>query len=165
MVSNQGTFEFFNQSFASPEEVFRPKAMKVTYKDNSIMWYIEKFHPKFSYIAKLSKLDWQMSDIQFRGTLFLPLEDSIDENYLFSMDINTARRFIKYHLMVGLFPKSVLFTSPCQQLQSTIKGNTILAMITGPDIMVLNNQIPIVYFDIPLNNGIIHIIAKPLIVC
>ena len=52
MVSYQGTFEFFNNSFAFPEEVYKPKVVMAKYPKNSVMWYIDTYHPKFSFIVK-----------------------------------------------------------------------------------------------------------------
>jgi uncharacterized surface protein with fasciclin (FAS1) repeats len=163
MVSYQGTFEFFDDAFCFPENAYPKRVENVTYPSNSITGYIVQHHPKFAYILKLSKLDGQMADQQFRGTIFLPLEDSIPDEYLPNMDTNTARRIVKYHFMVGLFPKEVLFTSPCQQLQTTMKGQMIMAMMPSSDSMVLNNYIRILQFDILQTNGIIHIIEKMLI--
>lgn len=163
MVSYQGTYEFFDNAFTYPENVLRPRPLIKTYPEHSVMWYLERFHPKYAFIVKLARLDWQMADASFRGTLFVPLEDSLNENEILQMDISTARRIVKYQFMVGLFPKDVLYTSPYQQLQSTIKGAYITASIQRPGEMVLNYTTPIVFYDILLTNGIIHIISKMLI--
>lgn len=163
MVSYQGTYEFLDNKFTYPETVFRPNPIIKSYNENSVMWYINTFHPKFAMIIKKSRLDWHMADIQFRGTIFLPLERSIDENAILNMDINTARKIVKYHFMTGLYPKDVLFTSTFQQLQTTIKGYSIQAYISDKGFMILNNNTPIIHYDIQLNNGIIHIIPNLLI--
>jgi uncharacterized surface protein with fasciclin (FAS1) repeats len=78
------------------------------------------------------------------------------------MDINTARKIVKYHFMTGIFPKNVLYTSNYQQLQSTIKGSYIWSQISQEGNMILNFTTPIIFFDIYLNNGIIHIINNLL---
>jgi uncharacterized surface protein with fasciclin (FAS1) repeats len=163
MVSCQGTFEFYDDAFAYPESVFRPvPAIKESYPENSVMWYINKFHPKFAFLIKRARLDRQMGDPEFNGTVFLPLEDSILEDDIVNMDTNTARKIVKYHFMMGFFPKNVLFTSPYQQLQSTMKGSFIWAQMPTPDSMLLNFSTPIVYYDIKMVNGIIHIIHNLL---
>lgn len=162
MVSYQGTYEFLDNKFTYPESVFKPNPEIKKYPENSVMWYIEKFHPKYAMIVKKAKLDWQMADPQFRGTVFLPLEKSLNDDNILNMDINTARKIVKYHFMVGIFPKDVLYTSKYQQLQSTIKGHYIWAYITDKNVLVLNNTTPVIFFDIKLNNGIIHIIPNLL---
>jgi uncharacterized surface protein with fasciclin (FAS1) repeats len=162
MVSYQGICEFYNNDYLNPINVFKTDPKKINYPENSIMDYLEKKHKKFAFIAKLAKLDWYLSDIMLRSTLFLPLEESINENILLNMDINTARRIIKYHLMTGLFPFKVINTSPYQELQSTIKGSTITCILYN-NLYVLNNDNPIIHVDINLNNGLIHIIQKMLI--
>ena len=64
--------------------------------------------------------------------------------------------------MTGLFPQNVLLTSPYQQLQTTIKGSTITAFYHPPQ-LYLNDNIPILHYDIQCNNGLIHIISNMLI--
>jgi len=161
MVSLQGTFEFYDDKFCQPNNVFRVNPIIQSYSIESVMWYINKFHPKFAYLIKLARLDQIMADSQFHGTVFAPLEKSLNEAQLLNMDINTARKIVKYHFMMGLFTKAVLYTSNYQQLQSTIKGSYIWAEIVNQE-MFLNFTTPILHFDIFLNNGIIHIINNLL---
>jgi len=162
MVSYQGTYEFLDNKFAYPESVFRPQPVVKTYPENTVMWYLDQFHPRFAMIVKKSRLDWQMADAQFRGTLFLPLDRTIDENAVLNMDANTARKIVKYHMMTGFFPRNVLYTSQFQQLQTTIKGYSIQAYVSDQNKMILNLNTPIIYFDILLTNGVIHIITNLL---
>jgi hypothetical protein len=158
MVSYQGTFEFFNNTFAFPEEVYKPKVVMGSYPKNTVMWYIDTYHPKFAFIVKKAQMDMRMADPQFLGTVFLPLEESIDEDSLLNMDMNTANKIVRYTYMRGLYPRRVIYTSPYQQLQSSMDGAYIWATITDKNIMVLNYTIPVVYWDITLDNGMIHVI-------
>jgi uncharacterized surface protein with fasciclin (FAS1) repeats len=133
----------------------------------SLMYYLQKKHPKFTQIVTMANYIGKFSDLQFRGTLFLPKEESIDENILGNFDINTSRKFIEYHLMSGFFPQSILMTSPYQQLQNYIRGQYITAGIyilqkTGKETLVLNNSSYVEEFDIRTKNAFIHIIDKPL---
>ena len=134
---------------------------------SSLMYYLEQKHPKFTQIVKMANYSGKLSDLQFRGTLFLPKEESIDENTLKNFDINTSRKFVEYHLMTGFFPQSVLMTSPYQQLQNLIRGQYITAGIyilkkTGKETLVLNNSSYVEEFDIRTKNAFVHIIDKPL---
>jgi uncharacterized surface protein with fasciclin (FAS1) repeats len=74
------------------------------------------------------------------------------------MDMNTANKIVRYTYMRGLYPRRVIYTSPYQQLQSSMDGAYIWATITDKNIMVLNYTIPVVYWDITLDNGMIHVI-------
>lgn len=162
MVSYQGTYEFFDNRFTYPEAVYRPAPALKTYPKESVMGYLERHHPKFAFLVKRARLDWNMADTQFKGTVFVPREESIVEAEILNMDINTARKIVKYHFMIGLFPKNVLYTSPYQQLQSTVKGSYIWAMIDARGEMYLNFTTPVLRFDIFLENGIIHHIGNLL---
>lgn len=160
MVSMQGVFPFYDYGFAYPENVLNLAPRKKTYPPDSVMGFLEKHHPTWAFLVKTARLDWQMADPSFRGTLFLPQE--MDENVVLNADINTARRIVKYHLMIGFFPGEVLFTSPIQDLQTSIKGQTIRATIRGPCSLVLNDGVGVVSFDHWCGNGVIHFIDKPL---
>jgi len=164
MVSYQGTFEFFDNRFLAPSEVLPTLPPKIiTYPKDSIMYYLEQYHPKFAFIAKKAKMDWYLASESLRSTLFLPTDESISESILLNLDINTSRRIIKYHLMSGLFPSYVLKTSPYQELFTTIKGSSITWIMYSDSEIYLNNQIPILSMDHYYNNGIIHIIQEMMI--
>lgn len=133
----------------------------------SLMYYLQKKHPKFTQIVTMANLIGKFSDLQFRGTLFLPKEESIDEKMLANFDINTSRKFVDYHLMAGFFPQSVLMTSPYQQLQNYIRGQYITAGIyflkkIKKETLVLNNSSYVEEFDIRTKNAFVHIIDRPL---
>jgi len=164
MVSFQGTFEIFDDtSFLSPESIYRPSPRIKTYPSHSLMGYLQKNHRKFAYIVQLATLDWQMADESFRGTIFVPLESSIPEELLYSMDRLKARQIVKYHLMIGFFPYKALRTSDYQQLQTSIKGSTITAFWMD-QILYLNIQnTHVIQFDIILSNGIIHSLNQSLV--
>lgn len=161
MVSYQGTCEFYDNSFLYPSNILPTQTKLITYPENSIMAFLQKNNPKFAFIAKTAKLDQYLASELLRSTLFLPKEESIQESILLNMDISTARRIIKYHLMTGLFPIQTLITSPYQQLQSTIKGSSILCYLQN-NILYLNDGNPILREEI-LKNGIIIFIEKMLI--
>ena len=162
MVSYQGTYEFFNNAFAFPEEVYKPATIMGKYPKNSVMWYIDKYHPKFAFIVKKAQMDMRMGDPQFLGTVFLPVEESIDEDSMLNMDVNTANKIVRYTYMRGLFPRNVLYSSPYQQLQSSMDGSYIWATITDKNIMVLNYTTPVLHWDIVLDNGVIHVVGGVL---
>ena len=160
MVSMQGVYPFFDYEFAEPARVLGAGPCPKTYPPDSIMGYLEKHAKTFAFLVKTARLDWQFADPSFRGTVFLP--DSIDENIVLNADVDTARRIVKYHLMIGYFPKNVLFTSPYQHLQTSIKGQMVRAVIQGPATLMLNENVYVTEFDLWRLNGVIHRIDKPL---
>jgi len=160
MVSMQGVFPFFDYEFAEPARVLNVGPCPQTYPPESIMGYLQQHSPRFAFLVKTARLDGQFADPSFRGTIFLP--DTLDENVVLNADVDTARRIVKYHLMIGYFPKNVLFTSPYQQLQTSIKGQMIRAVIQGPSTMMFNENVYATEFDIWRLNGVIHRIDKPL---
>jgi uncharacterized surface protein with fasciclin (FAS1) repeats len=111
---------------------------------------------------KKADLDWKLDDIQFNATVFCPQRGSISENIILNSDKNTARSFIKYHMIMGVLPKEVLQTSRGQKLSSTVKGQDIYAFWPYEDNLYLNNMSRVITFDIYATNGIIHIIDQPL---
>lgn len=157
------TYTFDDSSFNRTDSCLKEYSPDKT----SLMFYLQKKHPKFTQIVTMANYIGKFSDLQFRGTLFLPKEESIEEEMLANFDINTSRKFIEYHLMTGFFPQSILMTSPYQQLQNLIRGQYITAGIyflkkTGKETLVLNNSSYIEEFDIKTKNAFIHIIDKPL---
>jgi len=160
MVSMQGVYPFFDYGFAYPQEVLRKKPVAKTYPANSVMGFLQAHYPSFAFLVRTARLDQQLADPMDRCTVFVP-EQLPPEDVLVRMDIDACRRFVKYHMMQGVFPKQVLFTSPFQQLQSTIKGEWLRAVIQGPN-QLLVNQSPVLSFDHTLQNGIVHVVAFPL---
>lgn len=156
----QGVYPFFDYDFAEPSRVLGIPPIQKTYPEGSLMGYIQKHAPEYAFLVKTARLDWQFADPNFRGTVFLP--NKIDQNVVMNADIDTARRIVKYHLMIGFFPKDVLFTSPYQELQTSIKGQTIRAVIQGPTRMMLNEGCYITHFDHWSQNGVVHRISQPL---
>ena len=149
----------FNQINSCSKEFIPP--------NDSLMYYLEDEHPTFTKLIKMANYVGLFSDLQFRGTLFLPTEESLEKLNLGNFDINSSKKLIDYHLMEGFYPKSILMTSPYQQLQTKIKGQYITASLymirqNGEQTLVLNNTSYINKFDIRLKNGFIHIIDRPL---
>ena len=157
----QGVYPFFDYDFAEPSRVLGIGPCPKTYPKDSLMAAIQQQSPLFAFLVKTARLDWQFADPSFRGTVFVPTS-GLDENVVMNADIDTARRIVKYHLMIGFFPKDVLFTSPYQELQTAIKGQTIRAVIQGPRTLLLNADTYVTHFDLWRANGVLHKIDKPL---
>lgn len=136
-------------------------------EEDTLMFYLEENHPIFTKIVKMANYVGIFSDLKFRGTLFLPSEESLNDLDIGKMDISSCRKLIEYHYMEGFFPKTILLTSPFQQLQTKIKGQSIQAGLyinrkSNEQTLLLDNISYIQEFDIRTKNAFIHRIDRPL---
>ena len=169
MAGIYGIDPILNYTFTEPQNnaILKGNEKLTGPTPGSLMDYLDKYHPKFAYIVKKGEFAQIFSDSQFRGTLFLPKEESLNENVVMNMDINTCRTVIRYHVMDGFYPKEVLMTSPFQQLQPRLHGQTIVASINwvpflNMQTIVLNNCSPIEQFNIKCTNAYVHIISQSI---
>ena len=163
MVSLQVVYPFFDYGFI--DDVPATPAFQVVnhYDENSIMDLLQKHHRKMAFIAKTARLDVYLSEPSLRCTLLVPPESTLSDNMLISLDIDSARRFLKYHLLIGIFPKDVILTSVYQKIQTSIKGEMIIARISHDSECVLNDISVITRWNIGATNGYIHLISSPLL--
>ncbi|NDC54901.1 MAG: hypothetical protein EBZ74_11660 [Planctomycetia bacterium] len=165
MTSIYGTDPSLDYQFIYPSEVLGKKKQCINYTENSLMWYLESFHPKFAYIVKIAQLDKLLDYENSFFTLFLPPETTLEEDKIFNIDIHDAKRLVKYHLMTGIIPRDLLFTSLYQELNTTIKGEKIIAIQQGPGTILFNHKSYLLqerHHHITPMNGIIHYISEPL---
>lgn len=164
MTSVYGIDPLLDTTFAQPKPKY---CLQTGYQENTVMQLLDQFHPKFAYMVKKAKLAEQFADLQFRGTIFAPREDSLEESLLLNMDINTCRTLVKYHFMVGFFPREVLQSSFYQQLQPALASQQIKASLfqteKGFPFLLLNDQVPILSYSGKLRNGYIHSIDRLLV--
>lgn len=161
MAGIYGIDPILDFTYQNPTPIIK---VEKTFPEDSLMYYIEKNHPKYAFIVKKADLAGQFADLQFRGTVFIPKEESLNENMVMNLDQNTARTIVKYHLMIGFFPKAVLTASAYQKLQPAIKSEIITAalyrMHDGNVTTVFNDETHVIHYDIQLKNGYIHILDK-----
>jgi hypothetical protein len=167
MTSLYGIDPIFDYSFTYPQNVLGTPVEKKGYLQGSIMQILETKYPKFAFIVKTARLDEILSYDNSFFTLFLPVELPSKETIM-GMDIQEARTFVKYHLMSGMFPIDLLLSSNYQELNTTIKGQPILAIRVAPFQIVFNNRSQFVIdslshapVSIPCINGFIHLISHP----
>lgn len=164
MTSIYGIDPILDYTFAQENPKY---CLNLKYEENTVMDILNKFHPKFAYMVKKAKLAQQFADLQFRGTIFAPMEESLEEDLIINMDINTCRTIVKYHFMVGFFPKDVLISSMYQQLQPALSSQQIRASLFqnehGHKFNMLNDETPILHYGQQLKNGYIHVIEKMLL--
>lgn len=160
MTSVHGYYEIFDySSFTQPS----PNIVTRTYPAGTIMSIIEKDHPRLTFIIRTAGLDWQLADLQNKITFFMPPESSLNEEWVKTIDKNSARKFVKFHMAMGFLPEEVLRTSPVYSMRSTLKGHDIYVE-TNPFGQLFLNTVPIIRFNIFSINGVIHEIASSLTV-
>ena len=83
MASIYGTDPFYTYTYQDSSFNRADSCMKEYEIDkSSLMFYLKQNHPKFTQIVSMANYIGKFSDLQFRGTLFLPKEESIDEKDL-----------------------------------------------------------------------------------
>lgn len=158
MTSLYGFYEIFDYSaIATPP----PKYVVENYPPDSVMGHIQRRSPLMTYLIRQAGLDNQLADPQNRLTLYLPEESSLDEEAVKRCDKQSARNFVKYHMTMGFLPEAVLRTSRLYHLRTTIKGFDITVKIDRDDRLTLNG-VDIISPDQFCNNGVIHVLEKPL---
>lgn len=162
MTSLYGYYEIFDYSSFTDPSVVYPKCIQApSYPDGTIMNFIDRHHPKLTFLCRQAGLDGLLGDPQNRVTLFVPTEASLPEAWVKQCDKQSARKFVKYHMCMGSYPKDVLYTSPLYNLRTTLKGQDIVVDYRFGSMTL--NAVPIVSFDHYAKNGIMHIIVQPLI--
>lgn len=168
MTSLFGIDPILDYSFTYPDNVFSSPIIEKPYLKNSIMDILETNFRDFAFIVKTARLDELLSYNNSFFTLFLPVHLPSND-VIIKMDINDARTFVKYHLMSGLFPIDLLFSSNYQELNTSIKGQTIIAIKTSPLQIQFNNRSQFILSShSPLSfsclNGFIHLVSYPFFI-
>lgn len=161
MTSLYGYYEIFDYSaFTDPSVVYPRCLQTAAYTEGTIMRHISDHCPKLTYLCRLAALDGILASPQNRVTFFTPPETSLTEKWIRACDKQTARKFIKYHMCMGAYPRVVLSTSPLYNLRTTLKGHDIVVDNRTGSLTL--DSVPIVSFDHSCRNGIIHHLLQPL---
>jgi len=133
---------------------------------NSIMNHIEK-HPqltKFKKIVNISGFGAQLAQRGANFTLFAPLDQHLKQSHDFfnNMDIGMARSILKTSLMDKKIDSSLLKSSPVSYYSTK---NPYMRMYVTNILgrTEINQTASIIKFDIPADNGIIHLVDNILI--
>jgi hypothetical protein len=153
MASLHGYYPFYDySSVTDPRIVYNAQAPIPTYPENTLMDMIAKNHPEFAFLARTAGLDWHLADLQTRATVFIPKNIPNFQN----LDIQSAKKFVKYHMSVGVLPETVLHSSLIYDLQTTLNGYNIRVEHK------LLNGVKIYSYDHYARNGIFHLIDSTL---
>lgn len=154
-----GTFQYFDNRFLWDRQDYN-KPTRIEYPENTLFGYLQKHHPKWLMVLEKAERE---SLFRFQPnssfTMFVPVEDSIPQDLINSMDRNTAFTIFNYHTLRGKYDKDVLMTSRFQYLNTLIDGQSIYYLSTPDGMSVLNRSDTILVYDITFGNVIIHLIS------
>lgn len=163
MAYMNGTFQYMDNSFLWERRDDRKMSMPI-YDEGTVLQYLESKHPKwFTILQKAGRchlLDTQYAHNTF--TMFIPVEQSIQEDDVLDMDRNTAYRVINNHMLKGIYEKETLQTSRVQTLNTLTVGEPIFCTTFSDGTCVLNEGTTIVHPDIRVGDIIVHIISNML---
>lgn len=127
------------------------------YTRGNIMYYLFKEYPIFARLVQLAKLDDQLNDALFDGTLFVPCREYLDryQDYLYSIqDVSVARNVVSASILPNVVQLSVLESAV---LPTQNKYNPIYVSQVGGECCI-NGNLFIVKPNLLLNNGIVHVL-------
>lgn len=159
MAYMNGTFQYFDNTFLWDRQDYG-KPVDVQYPEDTLFGYLQSHHPKWLLILQKAHRE-NLFGFQPNSsyTMLVPVEDSIPESLLTSMDRNTAYTLFNYHTLKGAYDKDVLQTSRFQYLNTLTDGQTIYYLSTPDGIGVLNRTSTILQYNIRFGNVVLHIIS------
>lgn len=162
MAYMNGTFQYFDNTFLWDRRDY-PKPVRVEYASDTLFGYLQEHHPKWLVVLKKAQRENLFSfQPNSSYTLFVPVEESIPEDLITSMDRNTATVMFNYHTLKGQFDKEVLMTARFQYLNTLIDGQSIYYLTTPDGIGVLNRIQTILKYDIQFGNVTVHVVSGML---
>ena len=159
MAYLNGTFQYFDNSFLYQPQDYRKPIVK-QYSPDSLFGYLQQYHPKwFMIMEKAHRLDYFFQDSY---TMFIPQEESLDEEFMLTFDRQTALQLFNYHTTKGFYEKANLETSKFQYINTLIQGGDPIFVISNGQNITLNNNACIIKYNIQFGNIILHIISNPI---
>lgn len=127
-----------------------------TYTPGSVMNYIHKYSPVFSYLCQRSRLDTFLDDPQFNGTCFVPFPEFSSKyfDHLKGIDRQTARVVVLQSILPGLVYSHDISSVQIPSLSplSYVFSDSPNQITNGYD------SLELVKTDISKCNGIVHIV-------
>jgi uncharacterized surface protein with fasciclin (FAS1) repeats len=117
---------------------------------------------KFRYIIHRALLDDFFNAPQADCTVFVPtnsaIENYITDDVLVNMDVYTARKIVKNAYVEKRLSSEVLKDSPISHLYLTTDPIDRLTIMNVQNETFINGGVKVLLWDLPANNGIIHVI-------
>jgi len=163
MAYMNGTFQYFDNTFLWDRQDYKKPTIH-EYPPGTLFGYLQEHHPKWLLVLKAAHRENLFTFTPNSSfTMFIPIEDSIPDQLITSMDRNTAWTIINGHTLQGAYTKDVLGTSRYQNLSTLTDGNTIYYTCTTDGIGILNRRESVLKYNIQYGNIILHLISGLLL--
>jgi hypothetical protein len=148
-----GAYQYFDDQFIKDARNFQtPNSFTPS---TPLLSYLHTYHPKWLWIMKNARRqNYFTDDTNQAYTLFLPDEGNFTDLDLINFDKDYCLRLFNKFTVKGYLTKSVLQTSPNQQISSLKPGESLYIQNSK----YVNNEFVITKYDILFDNICIHII-------
>jgi uncharacterized surface protein with fasciclin (FAS1) repeats len=114
---------------------------------------------KFARVIAIAGMEEYFANYESKMTVFVPHNDSLkflaDETFM-SMDIGTARKIILGMTLKRKIPFALITQSP-SALFSTLDTVNRLHIATTRGVVMLNESVTVIKYDMYAGNGIVHV--------
>lgn len=147
----------------------RPSGKVILPPDNTIMGFLDK-HSDFSLFRDIVYTAGLESTLSYRvidTTLFVPMNKSFGDfsnakQFVKNMDTLTARMIVQFSMLNRKICSELLTASPHRYFITKLASEKL--EVTNLNCKcILNQDVEITNFNICVDNGVIHIVNKPLI--
>jgi len=166
MVASQPYNESRNYRFMFDLPDLRGKPAQISGCSNTVLEYLKKNSHEFSgflHIIKIAEMEDIFAQPELYRTTFVPADKYLDMNAVKNIDQGTAKSIINFSSLQRRIGGGLLSASPASYFISNYKPlpNLLVTNISG--VTQLNGCANVVKFDISLQNGIVHVIDRPLV--
>ena len=130
---------------------------KYLYSIDGLLHYIHNcsLFLKFSHILKISKMEEILNDLSSSYTIFIPIDNFIDDEIFSEMDVSLARHIVKSSLLDNKIHSALIKSDNVSYFNT--KNNYNKLLISNIDDNIFINNALLIQKDIVTKNGIIHI--------
>lgn len=133
---------------------------------NTVLEYLKKNYHEFSgflHIIKTAEMEDIFAQPQLYRTVFVPADKYLDMDAVKNIDQGTAKSIINFSTLQRRIDGGLLTASPASYFITEYKPLPQLLVTTISGVTQINGCANVVKFDISLDNGIIHVIDRPLV--
>lgn len=154
------SLNFTHQFDLYPAKVAKPRP-------RNSLWGLLELNPEFSSfrdIVKISKMEGIFNDPQTDLTLFVPSNSylNLPPGYLENMDLLTAKKLVSFATLNRQISLSLITAEPVIQFITKLPANK-LYVTTMNCMTTLQGNTRLLYGDIQVDNGVVHVIDRILI--
>lgn len=148
---------------------YRKPLTQFNTRAGSIMGLLQhnKDFSKFKFLVELANMEGILDDPQANCTVFVPsdvyLKDKYSDSLFVNMDRGTAKKIVQYSIIDRRIGYELLSASPAIYYFTRLKATPKLLCETVNGQTKLNGCAVIVKPNVPLNNGLIHVVDNLLI--